>query len=57
MSNEMMRIGVSGIYANQIALNIAGNNITNVNTDGYSRQRVEFTAEVLGGSTGSLCIG
>ncbi|EKE75446.1 flagellar hook-associated protein FlgK [Gallaecimonas xiamenensis] len=49
MSNEMMRIGVSGIYANQIALNIAGNNITNVNTDGYSRQRVEFTAEVLGG--------
>ncbi|ROQ22612.1 flagellar hook-associated protein FlgK [Gallaecimonas pentaromativorans] len=49
MSNDMMRIGVSGIYANQIALNIAGNNITNVNTDGYSRQRVEFTAEKLGG--------
>ncbi|WKE66715.1 flagellar hook-associated protein FlgK [Gallaecimonas kandeliae] len=49
MSNEMMRIGVSGIYANQIALNTTGNNITNVNTQGYSRQRVEFTAEVMGG--------
>lgn len=49
MSNDMMRIGVSGIYANQLALNIAGNNITNVNTDGYSRQRTESVAEPLGG--------
>ncbi|WP_115719238.1 flagellar hook-associated protein FlgK [Gallaecimonas mangrovi] len=49
MSSDMMRIGVSGIYANQVALTTAGNNISNVNTEGYSRQRVEFTAEPLGG--------
>jgi len=33
-------IGRSGIFANQIALRVASNNIANVNTPGYSRQDV-----------------
>ncbi|WP_341501722.1 flagellar hook-associated protein FlgK [Gallaecimonas sp. GXIMD4217] len=49
MANDMLRIGTSGILANQLLLNTAGNNIANVNTPGYSRQRVELTAEPLGG--------
>jgi flagellar hook-associated protein 1 FlgK len=33
-------IGTSGIFANQLALRVASNNIANVNTPGYSRQDV-----------------
>ena len=33
-------IGRSGIFANQLALRVASNNIANVNTPGYSRQDV-----------------
>lgn len=33
-----------GLSANQIALNTINHNISNVNTEGYSRQRVETTA-------------
>lgn len=33
-------IGRSGIFANQMALRVASNNIANVNTPGYSRQDV-----------------
>jgi flagellar hook-associated protein 1 FlgK len=30
-----------GLAANQVALNIVGNNIANINTEGYTRQRVD----------------
>ena len=33
---------VRGIYTHQIALDTVGNNITNINTDGYSRQRTNI---------------
>ncbi len=35
--------GLSALRANQSALSVTGNNIANVNTEGYSRQRVDFT--------------
>ena len=35
--------GVSGLIAAQRQLEVAAHNIANVNTEGYSRQRVELT--------------
>lgn len=40
----MLGIGVSGLMAFQRALNTTGHNISNANTEGYSRQRVELAA-------------
>ncbi len=37
-------IGVSALTAYRLALDTTGHNIANVNTDGYSRQRVDFSA-------------
>lgn len=37
----------SGLSASQAGLNVAGQNIANVNTEGYSRQRVELKSEAL----------
>lgn len=34
---------ISGLQASQVALRTAGNNISNANTDGYSRQNVNFS--------------
>lgn len=39
---DLLRIGVSGLSATQNALTTTGNNITNANTPGYSRQRTNF---------------
>lgn len=41
MSFDGLRIGMSGLSASQRALETAAHNVTNVNTDGYSRQRVD----------------
>ncbi|TBW59082.1 flagellar hook-associated protein FlgK [Marinobacter halodurans] len=40
----LINIGLSGILGHQSALNTTGNNITNANTDGYSRQQVTLEA-------------
>lgn len=51
---------VRGIYTHQIALDTVGNNITNINTDGYSRQRTNIVttpSEFILGSQGSVAIG
>ncbi|HKN88894.1 MAG TPA: flagellar hook-associated protein FlgK [Acidimicrobiia bacterium] len=40
-----LRIALSSLYAQQKALQVTGQNIANVNTEGYSRQRVEMTAD------------
>lgn len=42
----LLSIGVSALTAYQRALNTAGHNIANVNTPGYSRQRVELGTNV-----------
>ncbi|MEW8062697.1 MAG: flagellar hook-associated protein FlgK [Candidatus Thiodiazotropha sp.] len=39
---SILSIGVSGLIANRHALDTAGHNISNVNTEGYSRQRIDF---------------
>ncbi|MFI3250229.1 MAG: flagellar basal body rod C-terminal domain-containing protein [Eubacteriales bacterium] len=33
-----------GLYASQAALNVTGNNIANINTQGYTRQRVDLVS-------------
>jgi flagellar hook-associated protein 1 len=40
-----LRIALSSLYAQRKALQVTGQNIANVNTDGYSRQRVELHAD------------
>ncbi|MES9826971.1 MAG: flagellar hook-associated protein FlgK [Candidatus Thiodiazotropha sp.] len=39
---SILSIGVSGLIANRHALDTTGHNISNVNTEGYSRQRINF---------------
>jgi flagellar hook-associated protein 1 FlgK len=39
-----LRIALSSLYAQRKALQVTGQNIANVNTEGYSRQRVEMVA-------------
>ena len=43
--NNAMNISLSGLNANQAALNVVSHNIANMNTEGYAKQRVDF-AEV-----------
>ena len=40
--NTLLGIGNSALFANQTALGVTGNNIANVDTEGYSRQSVRF---------------
>jgi flagellar hook-associated protein 1 FlgK len=42
MSSSILNIGVQALNANQTALSYVGQNIANVNTDGYSRQTVQM---------------
>lgn len=46
MTVSLYQSGVSGLLAAQQQLATTGHNITNVNTDGYSRQRAEQNASV-----------
>lgn len=49
-SFNLLNIGIQSLQSNSTALNVVGQNIANVNTDGYSRQRAEFASlEDLGG--------
>lgn len=41
----LIGIGLTGILGHQAALNTTGNNITNANTPGYSRQEVVFETQ------------
>ena len=43
MADSILGTGISGLLASQRALATTSNNIANVNTEGYSRQRVELT--------------
>ncbi len=44
MADSMLRVGISGLQVFQQSLTTIGQNISNVNTDGYSRQRTEIVA-------------
>jgi flagellar hook-associated protein 1 len=48
MSDNLLRIGTTAVLANSTLLNTTSNNIANLNTEGYSRQRTGFEAEALG---------
>ena len=41
---DLLSTGVSGLLASQIGLSTVSHNVANVNTDGYSRQTVQFNA-------------
>src|SRR5271166_6212927 len=50
--SNVMNTAKSGLFANRASLATTGHNIANVNTEGYSRQRVEQAAappQTLGG--------
>lgn len=52
MASGILGTGISGLQAAQRALNVASHNISNVNTEGYSRQRVSLETrdpQFLGG--------
>jgi flagellar hook-associated protein 1 FlgK len=38
-----IEIGKRGVHAHQQALNVTGHNLSNTSTEGYSRQRIEFS--------------
>lgn len=44
MSFDSLRIGASGLSAAQKGVDVAGHNVANVNTPGYTRQRVVLAA-------------
>ena len=48
MSDNLLRIGTSAILASTALLSTTSNNIANLNTPGYTRQRTEFDSAVLG---------
>ena len=56
MSVNLYNTGVSGLLASQQQLATTGNNIANVNTEGYSRQRTEQNAS-MGIRTGGNYVG
>src|ERR1700756_5654682 len=53
MSGGLFSIGTSALTAAYTALETTGNNIANANTPGYSRQIVDFTAQVETGLSGN----
>ena len=40
---DLLNVAISGLQGSQSGLDTTAHNISNVNTEGYSRQRVEFT--------------
>ncbi len=48
MADNLLTIGTSGVLASTGLLNTTGNNISNLNSKGYVRQRTEFEAGILG---------
>lgn len=52
----LINIGLTGVLGSQAVLNTTGNNITNANTPGYSRQEVQFDTQG-GQNTGAGYIG
>lgn len=50
--NTLFDIASSGITANRLAMEVTGENISNVNTEGYSRQRVIMENRPVGTANG-----
>jgi flagellar hook-associated protein 1 FlgK len=56
MGTSLLNIGTRALLSNQVALQTTGNNISNVNTPGYSRQTAQLQA-VTGQFTGGGFVG
>lgn len=56
MGGDILRVGTSGLAAFKSALSTVGHNISNVNTEGYSRQRVDLVNR-SGAASGAGFIG
>src|SRR5687768_1586889 len=50
----LLNLGGAGISAQNTGIAVAGNNIANVNTPGYTRQRVDFEALRAADAAGNL---
>ena len=48
-STDLFNVATSGLNASNKLLNTTSNNIANVNTEGYVRERTEFTSQLVGG--------
>ncbi len=48
MADNLLTIGTSGVLASTGLLNTTSNNISNLNTKGYVRQRTEYDSSVMG---------
>ena len=44
-----LRVALSSLYAQRRGLELAGHNVANANTEGYSRQRVDMAVGVIPG--------
>ncbi|GFE61480.1 flagellar hook-associated protein FlgK [Geobacter sp. AOG2] len=55
--NSVLQIGVSGLSAYQTAISVTGENISNVNTAGYSRQTAVLETAPQSTSSGGLSLG
>jgi flagellar hook-associated protein 1 FlgK len=55
--NGALWMGSQALNANQIAIQTTGNNITNINTPGYARQRANFTTDAQTGTGGEIDMG
>lgn len=48
MADNLLTIGTSGVLASNGLLNTTSNNISNLNTKGYTRQNTEYDSSILG---------
>jgi flagellar hook-associated protein 1 len=57
MSDASMSIGLSGLFAAQTALDVAGQNIANSTTPGYARREVRLSETASGSANNGLGMG
>jgi flagellar hook-associated protein 1 FlgK len=55
--NSALYIGRDALMAHQLAISVTGQNIANVNTTGYSRQRVILESKVINSAQGPIGAG
>jgi flagellar hook-associated protein 1 FlgK len=48
-TTDLFSMATSGLNASNKLLNTTSNNIANVNTEGYVRERTEFKTQLVGG--------
>src|ERR1700677_946543 len=54
---NILNMGTQSMANQQVAINTVGNNISNINTAGYARQRANMTEDVAPGQQGELDMG